>query len=179
MKLVLDACVLYPTVMREVLLGAARAGFYEPVWSARLLEEWARAAARLDAAQEVQARGEIALVRAGFPKAEIPPSPGLEARLWLPDAADIHVLATAVQSSSDGIVTVNAKDFPRSILAEEGLTRHDPDSLLLGFWREDPYDMRGVADAVLARARDVSGEDWQMRKLLKKARLPRLAKSLD
>lgn len=179
MRLVLDACVLYPTVMREVLLGAARAGFYEPIWSARLLEEWGRAAARLDATQEVHARGEIALVRAGFPKAEVPPSPGLEARLWLPDAADIHVLATAVQSSSDGIVTVNAKDFPRNTLAEEGLARHDPDALLLGFWREDPDAMQSVADAVLTLARELSDENWQMRKLLKKARLPRLAKSLD
>ena len=178
MRLVLDACVLYPTVMREVLLGAARAGCFEPIWSARLLEEWARAAARLNAEQEVQARGEIALTRAAFPKAEVPPAPGVEARLWLPDETDIHVLATAIQSSSDGIVTLNAKDFPRNVLAEEGLARHDPDTLLMGFWQSDPAMIETVADAVLAQARALSGEEWQMRPLLKKARLPRLAKAL-
>ena len=31
MKAVLDACVLYPTVLREILQGAAAAGLYEPV----------------------------------------------------------------------------------------------------------------------------------------------------
>ncbi|MEN8935202.1 MAG: PIN domain-containing protein, partial [Planktotalea arctica] len=42
MKLLLDTCVLYPTVMREMLIGAARAGAFEPLWSARILEEWRR-----------------------------------------------------------------------------------------------------------------------------------------
>jgi len=178
MRLVLDACVLYPTVMREMLLGAASEGCFEPVWSARLLEEWARAAARLDAAQEVQARGEIALARAAFPRAERAPSPGLEARLWLPDPSDIHVLATAIQSSADGIVTVNAKDFPKGLLAEEGLTRHDPDHLLLSFWRECPDRIDRVAQRILHQARAMSDQGWQMRGLLKKARLPRLGKAL-
>ncbi|MBL3553988.1 PIN domain-containing protein, partial [Rhodovulum sulfidophilum] len=44
MKVLLDACVLYPTVLREILLGVARRGGFTPLWSARILEEWARAA---------------------------------------------------------------------------------------------------------------------------------------
>lgn len=179
MRLVLDACVLYPTVMREVLIGAARAGCFEPVWSERVLEEWARAAAKLAPGQEVQARGEIALLRAAFPRAERPADPGLEQRLWLPDPADIHVLATAIASSSDGIVTLNAKDFPKGILAEEGLQRFDPDALLLGFWQAHPDSIGQVARSVLSQARTLSGEDWHMRGLLKKARLPRLGKALS
>ncbi|MCE8008089.1 RSP_2648 family PIN domain-containing protein [Aestuariivita sp.] len=178
MKLVLDACVLYPTVMREVLLGAAKAGFFAPVWSARILEEWARAAARLNPAQKVQARGEIALARAAFPQAEAPPAPGLEARLWLPDPSDIHVLAVAVASSADGIVTLNARDFPRGLLAEDGLQRYDPDGVLMDFWQADPDTIATVGAAVLAQARALSGEPWEIRPLLKKARLPRLGKAL-
>lgn len=178
MKLVLDACVLYPTVMREVLLGAASAGFYTPVWSARILEEWARAAARLDPAQEVQARGEIALIRAAFAKAEEPVATGLETRLWLPDKNDIHVLATAVASSADGIVTLNSKDFPRGVLAEEGLSRHDPDSLMMDFLHQDKAAIERVCTHVLQQAQLLSGQTWDMRALLKKARLPRLAKAL-
>ncbi|WP_050930022.1 RSP_2648 family PIN domain-containing protein [Aestuariivita boseongensis] len=178
MRLVLDACVLYPTVMREVLLGAAKAGCFEPIWSARLLEEWARAAARLDPAQEAQARGEIALAQAAFPKAEAPPAPGIEARLWLPDASDLHVLAVAVASSADGIVTLNARDFPRNILAEEGLIRIDPDGLMMQFWQERPEEIARIGTAVLDEARALSGQDWDMRRLMKKARLPRLGKAL-
>lgn len=36
--------MLYPTVMREMLIGAAKARAFEPLWSARILEEWRRAA---------------------------------------------------------------------------------------------------------------------------------------
>jgi predicted nucleic acid-binding protein len=179
MKLVLDACVLYPTVMREVLIGAARAGFYTPLWSDRILEEWARAAARNAAGQEAQARGEIAILTAHWPRARVVAAPGLEGRLWLPDPADIHVLAAAVAGHADGIVTMNAKDFPRNILAEEGLTRADPDTLLLGFFEAQPEVMRATADAVLEEARRLSGDDWTMRSLMKKARLPRLGKALE
>ena len=47
MKAVLDACVLYPTVLREILIGVADAGLYQPLWSARILDEWRHAAVRL------------------------------------------------------------------------------------------------------------------------------------
>ncbi len=176
MKLVLDACVLYPTVMREVLLGAAGQGFFTPLWSARLLEEWARAARKLGPEGEAQARGEIALLRAAWPGAEQKADPGAEARLWLPDPGDVHVLAVAVSSSADGIVTVNARDFPRNLLAEQGLVRVDPDQLLHGFWQARPEAMDAVGTRVLAEANRQG--DWTMRGLLKKARLPRLGKAL-
>ncbi|MEK6205567.1 MAG: PIN domain-containing protein, partial [Amylibacter sp.] len=71
MRILLDACVLYPTIMREVLLGAAKAGAFKPVWSARILEEWRRAAARFGAEQAQVAGVEIALIRASWPAAEI------------------------------------------------------------------------------------------------------------
>lgn len=179
MKLLLDACVLYPTVMREMLVGAATAGLFAPLWSERLLEEWARAARKRDPLQEVQARGEIALCKAAFPSATVTPPASLAARLWLPDPADIHVLAAAIDGSADKIVTLNAKDFPRNILAEEGLQRIDPDSLLTGFLEVDPNTIEHIANTVLHTARALSGRDWQMRPLMKKARLPRVGKMLE
>ena len=177
-RLLLDTCVIYPTVMREMLLGVAKTGAYQPLWSERILEEWARAARKLGPTGEVQARGEIALVRAAWPKAEVTWKPSLEDRLYLPDPADVHVLAAAIAGSADAIVTVNAKDFPRGILEEEGLQRIDPDALLRGVWEENPVAVQEVAEAVRKEAERLSGEAWDMRRLLKKARLPRLAKAL-
>ncbi|MEW2916545.1 RSP_2648 family PIN domain-containing protein [Ruegeria sp. ANG10] len=179
MKAVLDTCVIYPTVMREMLLGAARLGHFTPIWSPRILEEWARAARKLGPEGEAQARAEIAVTQAQWPKAERAANPGLEQRLWLPDSADIHVLATAVAASADVIVTVNAKDFPRNILSEEGLERRDPDGLLFGFWLDNSGDMAELADRVLAEANRLSGDQWTLRALMKKARLPRLGKALS
>ncbi|MDX5384841.1 MAG: PIN domain-containing protein, partial [Rhodobacterales bacterium] len=138
MKVLLDACVLYPTVMREVLLGVAAAGLYQPLWSARILEEWARAAIKLGPGAEAQARGEVAMLRARWPGAEVSHPPSLEARLWLPDPADTHVLAAAIAGHADLIVTLNAQDFPRNILAEEGLERLDPDQFLMALHRDHP-----------------------------------------
>ncbi|WP_417723690.1 RSP_2648 family PIN domain-containing protein [Salipiger sp.] len=179
MKALLDTCVIYPTVMREVLLGCAGAGLFTPLWSARILEEWALAARKLGPMGEAQARGEIAQVRAAWPRAEVVWAPSLEARLWLPDAADQHVLAAAIAGSADLIVTENAKDFPRGILAEEGLSRVDADGFLRGLHEANPGVVGDVCAAVLAEARRLSGEDWTLRALMKKARLPRLGKALE
>lgn len=178
MKMLLDACVIYPTVMREMLLGVARTGAYTPLWSARILEEWALAARKIGPQGEAIARGEIAMLQAAFPDALVPPLPGMEARLWLPDTNDIHVLAAAVNGNADGIITMNAKDFPRGILAEEGLSRNDPDAFLLGHFHANPESVALVGQKTLEEARRLSGEDWNLRSLMKKARLPRLGKAL-
>ncbi|SEP55162.1 RSP_2648 family PIN domain-containing protein [Thalassovita taeanensis] len=178
MKVLLDTCVLYPTVMREVLLGVAGAGVYTPLWSARILEEWARAARKLGPGGETQARGEIALLSSRWPGAQVTWPPSLEARLWLPDPADVHVLAAAIAGSADLIITLNAKDFPGNILTEEGLTRQDPDGFLHGIWQAQPELVTEVAEAVRQEAERLSGEAWNMRALMKKARLPRLGKAL-
>ncbi len=177
-RVVIDACVLFPTVMREVVLGAAQAGLLRPLWSARILEEWARAAGKLGPAAEVYARGEVAALRARFPQAEVAVPEGLAARLWLPDAGDVHVLAAAVAASADLILTLNARDFPRNVLAEEGLLRADPDGWLAGLCAAHPAVMRAVVAAVVAEAVRLSGEDWDARRLLKKAHLTRLSKAL-
>ncbi len=179
LRIVLDACVLYPTVMREILVGAAAEGLYAPLWSARLLEEWARAAARLGPESEVYARGEIATLRGLWPKAEVAVPNGALARLWLPDPDDIHVLAAAVAGSADAIMTNNAKDFPRGVLAEEGLLRLDPDSFLTGLAESDAETMCRIVDASVAEASRLSGDDWTARRLLRKARLTRLSKALE
>ncbi|WP_299145670.1 RSP_2648 family PIN domain-containing protein [uncultured Tateyamaria sp.] len=179
MKILIDANVLYPTVMREVVVGAARAGFFEPQWSPRIVEEWARAAARHGVEGEVQARGTAAMLNAAWPRASISHPPQLDERLWLPDPGDIHVLAAAIHGSSDMIMTMNAKDFPRNILTEEGLLRVDPDGYLQGCAEAQPDRIIPVAHSVLAEARRLSGDDLTMRALMKKARLPRFGKAVE
>ena len=178
MKVVLDTCVLFPTVMRAMLLGVAARGHFTPLWSARILEEWYHAAAKLGPVGQDQASAEIALLRADWAGAELPPAPGLEARLWLPDVNDIHVLATAVSGSAEAIITLNAKDFPRRELADQGLQRIDPDGFPYQFWLADQSGVAAVGAGVLEQANHLSGQHWELRGLMKKARLPRLAKAI-
>ena len=177
MKVVLDACVLYPTVLREVLIGAAKAGLYTPLWSDRILEEWARATRKIGPLAELQARSDVAMLKATFPKANIAAHPGLEARLHLPDENDIHVLAVAIGGSADAIVTFNARDFPRHVLAAEGLARRDPDGFLWEMWSHHPDAVAAVIRSVQATAERLSGQPQPLRPFLKRAGLPRMAKA--
>ncbi len=178
MKAVLDACVLYPTVLREILIGCAARGLYTPLWSARILEEWARATVKLGPGAETVARGEIATLRARFAGAEVASATGVERRLYLPDPEDVHVLAAAIAGNADLIVTFNARDFPRATLAEEGLDRRDPDQFLLALQEAAPEAVAEVVEAVRAEAERLSGAPQPLRPLMKRARLPRLGKAL-
>jgi len=177
MRACLDACVLYPTVMREMLLGVAAAGLYTPVWSDRILEEWARAVARNLPEQAGIARAEIALVRARFPDACVE-APSDMGNLHLPDPDDIHVLGTAIAGRAGWLVTLNMQDFPTRTLSQHGILRRDPDGFLTDLWHDHPETVAQVAETVRARAETLSGDPRPMRALLKKAKLPRLGKTL-
>jgi hypothetical protein len=177
MRAALDACVLFPTVLREMLLGAAAAGGFVPVWSPRILEEWARATRRLPGDAEARARAEIALMRARWPEAEVDPDPAFVASLSLPDPNDRHVLAAAIAGGAEALVTLNRADFPARTLARHGILLRDPDGLLCEFHAEG-HDIAGVAAAVRARAERMAGRPVALRALLKRAGLPRLGKAL-
>ena len=179
MRAVLDACVLYPTVLRELLIGVAAKGLYEPVWSDRILREWVLATAKIGPAAQVQAEGEAVRVKAAFPRALARERPEIEARLLLPDLNDIHVLAVAIGSHADAIVTFNAVDFPRPVLAEYGIDRRDPDGFLWEMWSKNPAEVGSVVAAVHAKAEDMAGRSLPLRGFLKKAQLWRFAKAIE
>lgn len=177
MRVFLDACVLYPTVLREVLLGVAGAGLFVPLWSPRVLEEWARAAARLGPGQELVARGEIAVLKARFPGAQVADAEGRG--LVLPDPDDAHVAAAAAGAGAALIVTLNLGDFPSRALAPLGLRAQHPDAFLRGLWEDHPGAVAAAAEAVRAEAERLSGAPQPIRRLMKRAYLPRLGKALE
>jgi predicted nucleic acid-binding protein len=172
MRVALDACVLFASVMREMLLGAAAAGGFEPVWSVRILEEWARATRRLPEGAETVARGEIAGMRARWPEAEVAVPEELLTRLSLPDPDDRHVLGAAIAGGAAVLMTQNRADFPSRALARHGILLREPDGFLVELLGGG-LDLAAVAEAVRARAGGPA-----MRPMLKRAGLPRLGKAL-
>jgi predicted nucleic acid-binding protein len=177
MRVALDACVLFPTVLREMLAGTAAAGGFEPVWSARILEEWARATRRLPEGAEAVARAEIAALRDAFPAAEVAVAPDLIESLSLPDPNDRHVLAAAIAGGAGELVTLNRVDFPTRTLARHGVVLREPDGFLVELMAAG-NDVAGVAEAVRRRAEQASGRPQALRPMLKRAGLPRLGKAL-
>lgn len=171
MRAVLDACVLFPPVMRAMLLGAAAAGGFVPLWSERILEEWARATRRLPEGAEATARAEAAGLRLAWPDATVTVPDALVADLSLPDPDDRHVLAAAIAGGATVLVTLNRADFPGRTLARHGITLRDPDGLLVEL-AADGIDLAAVAAA--ARGARTAG----LRPMLKRAGMPRLGKLL-
>ncbi|MCH8466833.1 MAG: PIN domain-containing protein [Roseinatronobacter sp.] len=178
MKAVLDACVLYPSVLREILLGLAVRGVFVPLWSTRILGEWQRAAARLGPEGAAIATREIAMLRATWPQAEIAADSALESRLWLPYKADAHVLATALTGGAAWIITQNLRDFPARALGAEGVRAQSPDDFLMARWLESGQPVEAAVHAAQAATEAASGRNQPLRALLKRARLPRLGKAL-
>lgn len=177
MRLFLDACVLYPVATREILLSYARSGGFVPLFSERVLEEWARAAAAKQGAEaEARARGDAALLRAAFPAAEIGGYERLEAGMSSPDPADAHVIAAARMGGADSILTFNIRDFPLRLLRLHGLGRLHPDEYLSIAFKRDGQRLeaalRPLADMAAAKGAP-------FRTFLKRAALPRLGKAWE
>ncbi|MEM8657238.1 MAG: PIN domain-containing protein [Pseudomonadota bacterium] len=178
MRVILDACILYPTVLREILTGVAQAGGFTALYSDRLLEEWARAAARAGPEVEGIARAEVALFRVAFPDGCVAIPDGAEDALSLPDTGDLHVLAAAIEGQAEVIATVNLRDFPPRTLGRYGIMPRTPDSLLLELHHAGQGDVAGVVEAVRRQTERISGKEQPLRPLLKRAGLPRLGKAL-
>ena len=112
-RVVLDACVLIPMPLADTLLRMAEAPrLYLPKWSQTIMDEVTRnLIAKWEMAPEKARRREEEL-RRHFPEAWVE---GFEPIIdvMTNDPGDRHVLAAAVRSHSELIVTYNRRHFPR------------------------------------------------------------------
>lgn len=177
MRVLLDACVLYPTVLRRLLLGAADLGHFTPLWSERILGEWRRAGRSVSEELQIATGADIALAQARWPDASVKLS-GELGDIWLPDPNDIHVLEAAVSGKADVLLTSNLKDFPTRVVSTYGIVRRDPDGFLAEIAEADSEGLSAILEEILSAASQTAGESFTKRGFLKKARLPRLAKRL-
>ncbi len=143
----LDANILYPAGLRDVLLRLADQYLYAPLWSADIHAEWIRSvlADRPDLTECMLERTRMVMDR-HFPEAVVTGYTARAAGLDLPDPDDLHVLAAAIEGGADMIVTRNLRDFPADHLAPHGLTAQHPDAFIAGLFDADP-------EAVLAAVR--------------------------
>ena len=114
----LDANVLYPAGLRDLLLRLADRYLYAPLWSADIHEEWMRnlLADRPDIPASALERTR-AIMDEHFPGAVVTGYTALAASLDLPDPGDTHVLAAAIEGEANIIVTRNLRHFPSERLA--------------------------------------------------------------
>ncbi|TXE60171.1 PIN domain-containing protein [Serratia nematodiphila] len=129
---VLDACVIYPSLLRDLLIHLGLKGLYQPKWSALIEDEWQRnlLANRGDLTQaQISRTGE--LMNKALPDAMVTGFEPLIPGIILPDADDRHVVAAAIRSNAEIIVTANLKDFPRDALASFDIEAIHPDDFIM------------------------------------------------
>jgi predicted nucleic acid-binding protein len=136
---VLDANVLYPASLRDTLLRFAAAGFYDLLWSERILDEAERnlvADGRVDASGARRLRNAMT---AAFDDAIVPDDAiaQLEGAMTN-DPKDRHVLAAAVASEAQAVITLNLDDFPSASTDPFGVEALHPDEFLMVLHALDP-----------------------------------------
>jgi predicted nucleic acid-binding protein len=128
---VLDACVLIPAALRDILLRSAQAPLYRAQWTMDILNEVERNLVRNGMASQAGAVHLRAQIEKTFPDALIPSeSYQLLISAMTNDAKDRHVLAAAVASHAQVIVTSNLKDFPNDALEPYGIEAQSPNEFL-------------------------------------------------
>jgi len=127
----LDANVLYPAPMRDLLIQLAHIGLFRARWSADIHREWIEALLRNEPQRERSALERTrALMDQAVRDCLVTGYEPLISALTLPDAGDRHVLAAAIAGRCDVIVTLNLKHFPVDALASYGIDAQHPDEFL-------------------------------------------------
>jgi len=143
---VLDACVLYPPSLRDLLMWLATVRIYSPRWTDEIQSEWIRNVlsdnpelppAQLDRTRTLMNRVTPNCLVSGYEE-HIP-------TVSLPDANDRHVVAAAIVSRATMIITFNLSDFPDAALRSYGVKAVHPDIFLCALFDEKPeLFLRGV-----------------------------------
>jgi predicted nucleic acid-binding protein len=130
---VLDACVLVPMALCDLLLRLAEEpAMYRPVWSEQILAEMGRALKikLRRSSEEVAWRRQQ--MKEAFPEAMVTVSSALlKAVECIPDKNDRHVLAAAIVAPAETIVTQNIRHFPKDCCEKYGVLCQTPEDFLI------------------------------------------------
>lgn len=131
---VVDANVLFPFTLRDTVLRAAAADFFQLRWSKDILDEMERnlvSTSRLTVDKAARLRMKMEEV---FPEAMVSDYEPLIAAMEN-DPKDRHVAAAAVRAGAQVITTANLKDFR---LLPDGVEVQSPDEFLCNLFDLDP-----------------------------------------
>lgn len=141
LTVLLDACVLFPAPLRDLLLRGIEASLYDGYWSNEIWDEVTRnliATNRLTPEQATHLKSQL---ERAFPSSFISGYDALIPALTC-DKKDRHVLAAAIQAPAKILVTFNLRHFPAQSLSPYAIEAQHPDAFLMHTYDTD-------ADSVL------------------------------
>lgn len=175
----MDACVLYPAPLRDLLIELAATDLYRAKWSDRIHNEWTSnllknrpdiTAKKLHAVRKLMDSAVMDCLVTGFEQ--------IEEALSLPDINDRHVLAAAIAGKADAIVTFNIKDFPASIANQYDLEILHPDDFLKFQFDFDQAIIVHVARSCRARLKNPPINSAEYLAILERQGLPKIVTEL-
>ncbi len=161
---VLDACVLFPGVLRDTLLHAAKADLYRLCLTAEILEEARRNLVKRGHMTEEQGQHLVDQIKKNFKSAFVTRHTILIPSMPV-NEKDRHVLAAAVASNSEIIVTQNLKDFPPHLLEPLQIEALSPDDFLV---HQFSLDQETVIDVLKAQVSTLTRPPLTMLEMLVK-----------
>lgn len=179
----LDANVIYPAALRDVLLSIAEAGICQIRWSPDILDEMQRnVAARAKApSPEIAASGAQYVretMELAFPDAMIKKTAYQRLIAAMTnDQKDRHVLAAAIAGRADVIVTYNLADFPDNSYRSYGLDVQDPDTFLVHQYTLAPTRVIRMMDRLAKDRRPPMDTPTGILRLLEKS-VPQFSRAL-
>jgi predicted nucleic acid-binding protein len=176
---VLDANVLYPFQLRNLLLHLAVDGLFEPLWSEQIVDECVRNLRANAGLTPEQCAHLVGQMRGAFPEAWGAGFEGAADGLALPDEGDRHVIALAVHQEAEFIVTRNLRHFPPDLLRPLRIRPLDPDEFIVRLWRRNGPAVLCAAERhrVSLRRAPLSAEQY-LESLRVHAGLPRTVRRL-
>lgn len=173
---VLDACVLYPAPLRDLLLSFASAGLYQARWTRMIQDEWIRNLLRHrpDLQPEALART-AALMNEAIEDSLIENFEHLIDTVTLSDPDDRHVIAAAIVGEADAVVTFNIKDFAG---VPEIAVWHPDDFLVSRFFYGETAALKAIRD-LRQRLRNPSKTSHQLVATYERQGLPRFSRILQ
>ncbi|NNE35548.1 MAG: PIN domain-containing protein [Rhodothermales bacterium] len=152
---VVDACVLFSPLKRNLILSLAEAELFRIRWSEEILDETQSATKQYltgkgcTDADDRAIRARTSMEKAFVDALVCDYDTVAEGLNGLPDEKDRHVIAAAIKCRSDIIVTENLKDFPPEILDPFHLEAKCSDDFIA-----DTIDLNlGVAISAIRRMR--------------------------
>jgi hypothetical protein len=147
---VLDANLLYPFQLRNLLVQFGVDGVIAPRWTTNIHEEWIGNLVAAGLAPLDRLRRTRDLMDRALPHADVQNWERHMDGLVLPDPDDRHVLAAALAAGAATILTMNLRDFPASAMARYGVRAVHPDGFLHDLHAGDPELVRASAEAAHA-----------------------------
>lgn len=143
-----DANVFYGARLRSLVLYTAQTKLYRARWSDMVHDEWVRNLIknRPDLSPEKLNRTRE-LMNLAVPDCLVTGFEPLMAGIELPDANDRHVVAAAIMTRANVVVTFNLDDFPEAIMDGFRIHTKHPDQFLVELFSLGSNE---VAEAVLS-----------------------------